>query len=66
MCELARSCTRCATVSTSSTDQLHVHGVAAEKLLLIDLDLTVQPAGLNGTTLLGNGGSAKSTRQPDR
>lgn len=39
---------------------------AAEQMLIIDLDLAVRPAGLNGTLLLGNGGSVDGISQPDR
>jgi hypothetical protein len=39
---------------------------AAERILIIDLDLAVRPAGLNGTLLLGNGGSAAGAALPDR
>ena len=33
---------------------------------MIDLDLSVRAAGLNGTLLLGNGGGAEGLAQPDR
>lgn len=39
---------------------------AAEQMLIIDLDLAVRPAGLNGTLLLGNGGSVDGISRPDR
>lgn len=39
---------------------------AASQALIIDLDLEVRPAGLNGTVLRGNGGSVRGADQPDR
>lgn len=48
------------------TDALLCYTFAAARALVIDLDLAVRPAGLNGTLLLGNFGSVDGGSQPDR